>query len=130
VEAFAAGALGFTRAANWGEAVSTALLERWADSLTTDGVLTPAALKMLKADARRIHRKLRPLDQGRINRRRRVMYLDKRLGDGLCLGSLAEDSRGMVGQGAAGPALRGEDCVSHELMRASSGVTYPSAESG
>ncbi|MFD0008251.1 hypothetical protein ACFVJ4_38525 [Streptomyces sp. NPDC127178] len=76
--------LALPQSPHWDEAISTALLGSWADPLTTDRVLTPRAVSVLRAEARKIHRQLVPIWRRR-TRHGRVLSLDADLGDGYCL---------------------------------------------
>lgn len=68
----------------WAEAVYTALLGDWPDPLTQQQELTPQAIRVLRAEARAIHRQLVPIWRRR-TRHGRVLSLDADLGDGYCL---------------------------------------------
>ncbi|MGP4009880.1 hypothetical protein [Streptomyces sp. 4N124] len=91
VRAFTTEVLGLRWEARWAEAVSTALLGGWADPLHAGRPLMPAALGVLQAEARVIHRQLTPLWRRRTNGTR-ILLLDTPLGDDLTLYDLVADS--------------------------------------
>ncbi len=84
VQAFTTGVLGPRWETLWAEAVSTALLGEWTTPLNTGRSLTPAALVVLQAEIRTIHRHLSPLWRHKVNGAR-VLLLDTPLGDDLTL---------------------------------------------
>ncbi|MFF7251533.1 hypothetical protein ACFZBU_47680 [Embleya sp. NPDC008237] len=75
---------GLGRWSGWSEPVSTALLGNWADSLSTEGRLSPDAVDQFLAEARVINRQLKPIWLRRANRQN-VRLLDAPLGDGMTL---------------------------------------------
>ncbi|WP_331737114.1 hypothetical protein OG426_56170 (plasmid) [Streptomyces canus] len=75
------------RSERWDEATATALHGAWSDALWETGRLPSAALGLLRAEARTIHRQLVPLWRRR-TRHGRVLSLDSDLGDGLSLHDL------------------------------------------
>lgn len=91
VRAYTTEVLGLRWEARWSEAVSTALLGAWADPLREGRPLTPAALDVLQAEARMIHRQLMPLWRRRVNGARLLM-LDTPLGDDLTLYDLVAET--------------------------------------
>jgi hypothetical protein len=78
----------------WREAQETALLGPWSDALWDTGQLSCAALGLLKAEARTLHRQLVPLWRRR-TRHGRVLSLDADL-DGLCLYDLVAADTGLL----------------------------------
>ncbi|MFJ9692674.1 hypothetical protein [Kitasatospora sp. NPDC101183] len=75
----------------WQEAVSTALLSGWADSLQTDGTLTPTAVLLLRKEAQAIHRQLTPLWKRRTYGNKRVIPLETPVYNGATLRDLLAD---------------------------------------
>ncbi|MFE4999281.1 hypothetical protein ACFRH4_50200 [Streptomyces mirabilis] len=84
LDGFAAEVLVVPRSERWREAVSTALLGNWCDSLVRTGRLPVTALSALRAEARTLHRQSVPLWRRR-TRHGRSLSLDAALGDGLSL---------------------------------------------
>ncbi|OEJ36356.1 hypothetical protein [Streptomyces agglomeratus] len=98
LDSFASDVLGLWRGGRWREAVSTALLGEWVSPLQNGGVLGPAALNRLKAEAREIHRHLTPVWRRRVNRSR-VLLLDMPLGEEMTLYDLITGTASGSGYG-------------------------------
>lgn len=75
---------GVNRHNGWREPISTALLGNWADSLYSEGVLSPGALDQFWAEARIINRQIKPLWLRQANRGY-VRLLDTPFGEGMTL---------------------------------------------
>lgn len=81
------------RWSGWREPVSTALLGDWADTLFSDGRLSPDALTLLKKEASTIHRQHTPVWDRKIGRKR-LLLLDTPLTEGMTLHDLLADQPG------------------------------------
>ena len=83
--------LGLRGSPRWQEAVSTALLGDWADTILTEGALAPEALARLRAEARSVHTQLVPLWERRTYGNKRVTLLEKPVQGGATLRDLLAD---------------------------------------
>ncbi|WP_086800003.1 hypothetical protein [Streptomyces caniscabiei] len=128
VDSFAAKVLVVPSSDRWQEAISTALLGDWCDSLLHTGHLPATALGALRAEARAVHRQLMPVWRRR-TRHGRVLSLDAALDDGLSLHDLVAADAHLLAR-VAGGVFEDErlNAVLRSLAPAERAVVFAKAE--